>query len=392
MRLSPTPSESAVRDKARAYLAEHAPAPGEVPDEIDGHVAFMRAWQRDAYAEGLIGLSWPTEYGGQGAGLSEQIVVGQEMARLGIPQLAGYIGIDVVGPTIIEHGTPAQKAMHLQRILTAEDLWCQGFSEPGAGSDLAALRTRAVADGDRFILNGHKVWTSYAHFSSWCAVLARTDQEAPTPRAITYLLVDMSSPGITVRPLVMSTGDEEFGEVYFDDVEVPRENVLGDVNAGWGLAMHTLGQERGPYALTRQATLSVMLDQLDGVAEKLPRDGAPARNCHEVLATLTRARVATEVLKYQAYRSVGRMVTFGGAGFETSITKVMLSQAEQSVGEAIRDVLGAYAALGEHDAVGDLERWHQRYLFARSASVYGGSAEIQRNIIAQRILGLPRSA
>ncbi len=392
MRLSLTDSERALQERIRSYLADHAPQPGEIPTNLDGHVAYMREWQRHAHRAGLIGLSWPAEYDGGGLGLSEQIIAGAEMARARVPQLVGYVGVDVVGPTIIQHGTAAQKDAYLHRILTAEDIWCQGFSEPDAGSDLASLRTRAVDEGDHFRLSGQKVWTSYAQYAQWCAVLARTAPDAPAHKGITYLLVDMTSPGVEVRPLVMSTGEAEFGEVFFKDVLVPRENVLGDLNGGWGLAMHTLAHERGPYAVTRQATLSVMLDRLVDVARTIPRDGLPAIESPEIRQALTRARVKLEVLKHQTYHSVGRTITSGTVGFDSSIDKVMLGETEHVLAETILDVLGPYAAAPEHESVGDLAVWQQIYLYGRAASVYGGSRQIQKNIIAQRILNLPRSA
>jgi alkylation response protein AidB-like acyl-CoA dehydrogenase len=390
MRLSLTDNESALRDEVRAYLAEHAPDPETIPRDLDGHVAFMRCWQRQAQQARLVGVSWPREYGGRGAGLGEQIIVNREMARAGVPQLPGYVGIDVVGPTIVAHGTEAQKQALLERILSGEEIWCQGFSEPGAGSDLAALKTRAVDEGDHFRLSGQKVWTSYAQYARWCAVLARTDPDAPAHKGITYLLVDMRSSGIQVSPLVMSSGEAEFGEVFFDDVIVPHENVLGERDAGWKLAMHTLAHERGPYAMTRQVTLSVMLDRLIHAARQLPREGRPAIESPEIESALTRARVSIEVLGHQTHRTVGHMIATGQAGFESSIDKLMLAQAEHQLAAAAMDVLGAYAAAPHHPAHGDLDPWHQLYLYGRAASVYGGSAEIQRNIIAQRILNLPR--
>jgi alkylation response protein AidB-like acyl-CoA dehydrogenase len=388
MRVSLTDAERALAEEVRAFLAEHAPAPEEVPTRLDEHVEFLRRWQLQLKDARLVGLSWPSEYGGRGGTLSEQVIANQEMARARAPQLVGYVGVDVVGPTIVEHGTAEQKARHLEPILSAREIWCQGFSEPGAGSDLASLRTRAVEQGDHFRLDGQKVWTSYAQYAQWCAVLARTDPDAPAHRGISYLLVDMASPGITVRPLVMSTGDAEFGEVFFDDVLVPRENVLGELNGGWALALHTLAHERGPYAMTRQVTLSGMLDRLVEAARSVRRDGEPAIECAAVVAKLIEARVAIEVLKHQSYRSVGRMIATGGASVESSADKVMLGQAEQLLGAAALEVLGPLATLPDG---ADQHLWQQLYLYGRAASVYGGSVEIQRDIIAQRILGLPRA-
>jgi alkylation response protein AidB-like acyl-CoA dehydrogenase len=387
VRVSLTDSERELRAEVREFLDANAPAAAYVPVELDQQVEFLRDWQGRLKDARLVGLSWPREYGGRGASLSEQMVANAEMARARAPQLVGYVGVDVVGPTIVEHGTEAQKEAHLERILSAEDIWCQGFSEPGAGSDLASLRTRAVADGDDFRLSGQKVWTSYAQYAQWCAVLARTDPEGPPHRGISYLMVDMTSPGITVSPLVMSSGEAEFGEVFFDDVLVPRENVLGELNGGWALAMHTLAHERGPYAMTRQVTLSGLLDRLVDTAREVERDGHPAIECPAIAARLTEARIAIDVLGHQTFRSVGKMIVSGEPSVESSADKIMLGRAEQILGDVALDVLGPTATLGGD---GDNLIWHQLYLYGRAASVYGGSAEIQRNIIAQRLLGLPR--
>ena len=374
MKLSLSASERALRDEVRTYLDEHAPGPDDLPADLDGYVDRMRAWQRDAHRAGLVGLSWPREYGGRGASLSDQLVANAEMARAGVPQFVGYVGIDVIGPTILDHGTERQKTAHLPRILSGEDIWCQGFSEPEAGSDLASLRTRAVPDGDGFRLQGQKVWTSYAQYAQWCAVLARTDPDVPAHRGISYLLVDMSSPGVTASPLVMSTGDAEFGEVFFDDVFVPRENILGELHGGWQLAMHTLTHERGPYAMTRQVTLSVTLDRLEAAAHEVFHDGRPAIGSPEIRSMITKARIAVEVLKHHLYRSVGHAIQTGRAGFETSVDKLLLGRTEQEIGAVAM-------ALGLEPNV---------YLYGRAATVYGGSSQIQRTIIAQRLLGLPR--
>jgi alkylation response protein AidB-like acyl-CoA dehydrogenase len=389
MRVSLTDAERELRGEVRAFLRANAPAPAEVPTDLDEQIPYLRSWQRNLQGARLVGISWPSEYGGRGASLSKQIVANREMARARAPQLVGYVGVDVVGPTIVEHGTEAQKKTFLKRILSAEDIWCQGFSEPGAGSDLASLRTRAVDEGDHFRVSGQKVWTSYAQYAQWCALLARTDPDAPAHQGISYLLVDMSSPGITVSPLVMSTGDAEFGEVFFDDVHVPRENVLGKLNEGWGLALHTLAHERGPYAMTRQVTLRGLLDRLIDTACVIERDGHPAIECPQIVERLTQARISIEVLGAQTFRSVGKMIASGKPSLESSTDKVMLGQAEQVLGEAALDVLGPAAGLG---ADAENQIWHQLYLYGRAASVYGGSAEIQHNIIAQRILGLPRGS
>ena len=392
MRLSLNDAELRVRDEMRAFLAEHLPSPDEIPADFDARVDFLRGWQRKLYEARLVNLTWPAEHGGRGATLMEQIVANEELARAGAPPLIGEVGLDVVGPTIVAEGTPEQKVAYLERILSGDDIWCQGFSEPNAGSDLASLRTRAEERGDHFVINGQKTWTSWAQYASWCAVLARTDPDAPPHRGISYLVVDMSSPGIDVRPLVQMTGDAEFSEVYFEDVVVPRENVLGKLNAGWALAMHTLTNERGPVVLSHQVKLRVALDALAADAMRFERDGVPAIDDPQVRASLARAHVAVEVLRYHAYRSVGGAIARGAAGVETSVDKLQMTAADKVLGDACLDVLGPFAASTEGAPHGtSAHAWQHLYLHSRASSIYGGTSQIQKGIIAERILGLPRS-
>jgi alkylation response protein AidB-like acyl-CoA dehydrogenase len=392
VQLAPNDAEVALRDEIQAFLDAHKPAPEAVPEDFDERVAFLRKWQRSLHEAGLIGLSWPAEHGGRGATLTEQIVANQVLAENGAPTIIGSVGLDVVGPSLVDHGTQEQKERFLARILAAQDIWCQGFSEVGAGSDLAALKARAVDQGDHFVLNGHKVWTSYAHHAQWCAVLARTDPDAPAHKGISYLLVDMSSPGIEIRPLVQVTGDPEFGEVYFDDVVVGRENLLGPLHGGWRIAMHTLSHERGWYGVGRQVILRVLFDQLVEEAGRVVRDGRPAIDDPAIRAALAQAHIGLEILKQQGYRSVGKMLADGHPGLESSVDKVVLARVEQTLVAASLDVLGAHAALGGGAPAGvHPQTWQHAYFYGRAASVYGGSEQIQKNIIAERILGLPRS-
>ena len=392
MRLSLNDAELLIRDEVRAFLAENLPAADEIPADFDARVSFLREWQRMLYDAGLVNVTWPEAYGGRGATLMEQIVVNQELARAGAPPLIGEVGLEVVGPTIVAQGTPEQKAAYLERILSGADIWCQGFSEPNAGSDLASLRTRAEDRGDHFVIHGQKTWTSWGQYANWCAVLARTDPEAPAHRGISYLIVDMRTEGIDVRPLVQVTGDAEFSEVYFDGVVVPRENVLGELNGGWKLAMHTLTNERGPVVLSHQVKLRVALDALAADALRYARDGVPAIQHPHVRASLVRAHVAVEVLRYHAYRSTGAAIARGAAGVETSVDKLQMTAADKLVGDACVDVLGplATSADGAPDGT-DPHRWQHLYLHTRASSIYGGTSQIQKSIIAERILGLPRS-
>ena len=393
MQLAPNKAEEALRQEIQAFLDAHQPPAGSVPEDFDERVAFLREWQRALHEAGLVGLSWPAEHGGRGATLTEQIVANQVLAENRAPTIIGSVGLDVVGPSLVDHGTEEQKARFLDRILAADDIWCQGFSEVGAGSDLAALKSKAIDNGDHFVLSGHKVWTSYAQHAAWCAVLARTDPDAPAHKGISYLLVDMTSPGIEVRPLVQSTGDPEFGEVYFDDVVVARENLLGPLHGGWGIAMHTLAHERGWYGVGRQVILRVLLDDLVDEARRAVRDGRPAIDAPEIRGALAQAHIGLEVLKHHGYRSVGKLLADGHPGLESSVDKVVLARVEQQLVAVALDVMGPFAALGDGAAPDGAHprAWQHAYFYGRAASVYGGSAQIQKNIIAERILGLPRS-
>jgi alkylation response protein AidB-like acyl-CoA dehydrogenase len=387
MQLSLTASEITLREEVRTFLDARAPHADDIPAALDERTEFLRGWQRQLRDAGLVALSWPPEFGGRGATMGEQMVVDMEMARWGAPELVGAVGLSVIGPSLIQYGSPGQKLRYLGPLLSGEELWCQGFSETDAGSDLASLRTRATDAGDHFVLSGHKIWTTMAQFARWCVVLARTQFDGPAHRGISYLIVDLQSPGIEVRPIILSTGEGEFGEVYFDNVLVPKENLLGPLHGGWAIAMHTLAHERGPYAMARQVVLRVALDRAIAEAHQIHRGGRPAIEDRHALDGLVGAHVMVEVLKHQCYRSVGRIIQGGEHGFEASIDKVALALAEQRVSDAALDVLGAHAPRGA-----GTDDWHRFYLYGRAASVYGGSAQIQKNIISQRILGLPRSA
>jgi alkylation response protein AidB-like acyl-CoA dehydrogenase len=385
MKLTLDEKEQEIRDEVRAFLAGNVLRPEDLPRDLDARVGVLRKWQKDVYDAGLVGIAWPKEYGGRGGTASQQLVANLEMARAGAPELIGVIALEVVGPSIVAHGTPEQKRTYVKRMLTGEDIWCQGFSEPEAGSDLASLRTRAEHDGDHFVINGQKTWTSWAKYAHWCAVLARTDRDAPAHKGISYIIVDTRTPGVDVRPLKQITGDAEFGEIFFENVRVPMANVLGELNGGWPLAMHTLTNERGP-------AVRVILDRLVDEAHSIQRDGRPAIEDPEILAQLTRAHISLEVLRYQSYRSAGAATARGAAGLESSVDKLWLVASEQLLGGTVMDVLGPHlGAQSDNQAADRISELQNVYLYSRAASVYGGSEQIQKNIIAQRMLGLPRS-
>jgi alkylation response protein AidB-like acyl-CoA dehydrogenase len=391
MRLSLDQSEQRIQKEVRQFLAAHRLDPKELPDDLDARVEILRAWQRQLYEAGLVGIAWPKEFGGRGGTASEQLVANLEMTRAAAPELISVIALEVVGPSIVAYGNPEQKGRYVRRMLTGEDIWCQGFSEPEAGSDLASLRTHADDRGDHFVVNGQKTWTSYAQYAKWCAVLARTNMDVPPHQGISYLVVDMESPGVEVRPLVQITGDPEFGEVFFEDVVVPKENLIGELNAGWQIAMHTLGHERGPAVAGRQLKLRTFLDRLLEYARSTSRDGERAIDDPDVRRQLARSYVALEVLRHQTYFSSGMVASRGAPGFESSVDKLWLAAAEQRLGDACVDVAGPLigaSPLSPSDV--DPHELHKVYLYGRAASIYGGSEQIQKNIIARRILGLPQ--
>lgn len=383
MRVTLREDERALLEEARTFVERVESSKADLPRDYDERIDALRRWQGELHAAGLVGLSWPREFGGRDAPPMWQILVNSELARSGLPPILGTVGIDVVGPSLIEHGTDVQKHRYLESILSGEELWCQGFSEPEAGSDLASLRTTARVEDDHFVLNGHKVWTSHAQYAQWCAVLTRTDPDVAPHAGISYLLVDMASDGIEVRPLVQVTGDAEFGEVHFDDVRVPREQLLGALNNGWAIAMHTLSHERGWYALNRQIVLRAMFDDLLRDTQRHLDTASETA----AMTALVRAFVRVEVLKHHGIRSVGGSTA--GDAFATSIDKVLLGEAEQQLGHSSFEVLRSAIGLGGSED--PAREWRNAYFYGRAASVYGGSLQIQNNIIAQRLLNLPRS-
>jgi alkylation response protein AidB-like acyl-CoA dehydrogenase len=387
-RLSAT--EEAFRLEVRDWLERNLPAgygkPGFVPPEDPAEkVALARRWQRTLAGGGWAGIHWPREYGGRGATPIEHFLFVEEYTRIGAPPSIDIgVGLGLVGPTLIHHGTDAQKRRFLPKILAGEEVWCQGFSEPNAGSDLANCRTRAELDGDEFRVTGQKIWTSYARFADWCILIVRTDFQAPKHKGLTFLLLDMKTPGITIRPLVEMTGIAWFNEVFFDDVRVPRANMIGDLNQGWTIAITTLAHERGGSA--PHARLGRELEDVLGLAKRLRQTDDP-----NVRQRLAQACIDTEILRLMAYKQVSDVMRTGHPGPEGSCLKLVWSELDMRMKELAIELEGPYAALerGTSHAV-DRGRWQYEYLWSRAASIYAGTSEVQRNIIAQRVLGLPR--
>ncbi|MDQ2960520.1 MAG: acyl-CoA dehydrogenase family protein [Candidatus Dormibacteraeota bacterium] len=375
MDLSLTPGELAFRDQVRAWLAAH-PA-GPEPDSTEEVVDFRLRWQRTLFDAGYVGIAWPPEHGGRGATLMEQAIFNEELVRAKAPPPANIIGLVMGGPVIITHGTDQQRARFLAPILSGEEVWCQGFSEPNAGSDLAAVTTRAVHEHGAWRVNGQKVWTSFAHRARWCILLARSG-EATGHRDLTFFICDMHQPGVEVRPLRQATGDSEFNEIFFTDATVPDENVVGAVGDGWSVAIATLMFERAGLSASSALAISMQLDELGELIRARGRqdDLTLRRRLSELV-------VATETMRLNGYRGLSRVIERGVPGPEGSLAKIQWADINQRLGELAMDVLGA-------DALAFDTVWSRRMLRARANSIEGGTTEIQRNIIAERVLGLPR--
>jgi alkylation response protein AidB-like acyl-CoA dehydrogenase len=390
MRLEATESERQLQEEIRGFLAAERPDAARLPRSLDERMEALRTWQARCYAAGYVGRAWPSEFGGGGRPAVEQIIVDQELAAAGAPEFANVVGLDVLGPSLLRFGTDEQRERHIPAILAAEEIWCQGFSEPDAGSDLASLRTRADDRGDHFVVSGQKTWVSWGQFARWCGVLARTHDDGPKHRGISMLIVDMGSPGVELRPMIQTTGHAEFCELFLDDVVVPRANLLGALGEGWKIAMHTLGHERGTAALPRQVKLRTWLDRAVRVAAERTVDGDRLIDDPGTQAALARAFVGVEVLRHHAYRTVGEFLNGGAVGPDSSSVKLLMAEAEQRLAATVLEVVGPTLEHADPEAVDENEFWDETYLYSRAASVYGGTQQIQRSIIADRVLALPQ--
>jgi alkylation response protein AidB-like acyl-CoA dehydrogenase len=387
--------QTAFRRQFREWLAAHLPADLCLDDPADDRVASdrepferRRAWQKTMHAAGWVGINWPVEYGGRGAGLIERVIYEEEYAAARAPVLPGSMGLNLVGPTIIHWGTDAQKHAHLPRILNGDEVWAQGFSEPGAGSDLASLQTRAVDRGDHFVVNGQKVWTSGAHFAHWIIVLARTNPDAPRHKGISAFLVPLSTRGITVRPLVLLTGHRHFNEVFFEDVKVPKDALLGPIDQGWTVSTTTLMYERHSTGARNPIG---QVRGLVALARRLHRDGGTAWDDPVVRQRLSQLAIDCEAMKLTRLRSLTRQLRGQPPGPEGSVLKVFGSELGLRIAEAAGELLGMHALVNEaSEEVPDAPRWFNRVLAARQYTISAGTSEIQRNIIGERVLGLPK--
>ena len=387
-----SPEEASFRDELRTWLSEHltpefaaigghgGPADEEGWDE---RVEWERVLGRDRW----VGLSWPEEYGGRGASFAEQVIFGEEYAKSGAPARVSFFGEGLFSPTLLAFGSEEQKHRFLPKIQAVEEHWCQGYSEPNAGSDLSNVATRAELDGDEWVINGQKVWTTLAHRADWCFAVVRTDPASSGHKGLSYLLVPMDQPGIEIRPLKQMTGTAEFNEVFFSDARTAKENVVGEVGDGWQVAMATLGFERGTAFMSQQLAFQRELADVIEIAQKNGTASDPV-----IRQELADSYVGVQIMKYNGLRMLTDLVRKGVIGPASSIGKLYWSNWHRTFGERAMHVLGAEAGLvrGGLDDEYALDDLHRIFMFSRSETIYAGASEIQRNIIGERVLGLPR--
>jgi alkylation response protein AidB-like acyl-CoA dehydrogenase len=392
-----TPEQEAFRSRVRTWLKEHMPrdwtsrvmASSDVPRPEA--YEFLRGWQRKLYDAGFIGLTWPKEAGGQGLTFMEELILHEEMALQKAPPVLNILGVGMAGPTIIAYGTEEQKRRYPPKILSCEEIWCQGYSEPNAGSDLASLQTRAVKDGQHWVINGQKVWTSLAHVADYMMLLARTDPDAPKHKGITYFLLDMHAPGVTVKPLRQITGDPEFNEVFFDNVRVHESQVLGGVNNGWQVGLTTLMYERLALGFGLQVRLRIALDGLIELARRTEKHGRAITKDPVMRQKLAQLWIDTECLKYTGARAITKLLRGEMPGPEASTGKMIWVETHQRLQELAMEIEGPYSQLmrgSEWALEGGV--WQYTFLRSRANSIEGGTTEVQRNIIGERLLGLPK--
>jgi alkylation response protein AidB-like acyl-CoA dehydrogenase len=393
MDFTDTPEEAAFRAEVQSWLADHLTPEfaalggrGGPADEQGWDIRIE--WERLLGKDRWLGLAWPVELGGRGASFAEQVIFNEEYAKANAPARTSFFGEQLFAPTLLAFGTDDQKRRFLPKIQSVEEMWCQGFSEPNAGSDLANVQTRGVLDGDQWVINGQKVWTTLAHRAQWCFCVTRTDPESSGHKGLSYLLIPMDQPGVEVRPLKQMTGTAEFNEVFFDDARTDAANVLGPVGEGWKVAMATLGFERGTAFLSQQLAFQRELAELIELAQENGSARSPV-----VRQELADSYAGVQIMKFNGMRMLTNLVHKGVLGPESSIGKLYWSTWHRTLGERAMHVLGADGGvvLGTPgDGAYTLHELQRIFMFSRSETIYAGSSEIQRNIIGERVLGLPR--
>jgi alkylation response protein AidB-like acyl-CoA dehydrogenase len=390
-----TPDQQAFRERVRAWLEANVPAEWTSlgSTEVPRAAAYelIRRWQGKLFEGGFIGVTWPREYGGQGLTFVEEMILHEELALQKAPPILNILGVGMAGPTIIAYGTEDQKKRYPAKILSCEEIWCQGYSEPNSGSDLASLQTRAVKDGDHYVINGQKVWTSLAHVADWMMLLARTDPSAPRHKGLTYFLLDMHAPGVTVKPLKQITGDAEFNEVFFDNVRVHERQVLGEVGNGWAVGLTTLMYERLALGFGLQVRLRIALESLIEMGRRVEKTGRAVTRDPRLRQKLAQLWIDTEALKYTGARAITRLLRGELPGPEASAGKMGWVETHQKLQELAMEIEGPYSQLikGSDRAI-DGGVWQYGFLRSRANSIEGGTTEIQKNIIGERVLGLPK--
>jgi alkylation response protein AidB-like acyl-CoA dehydrogenase len=388
-----SPTEEAFRKEVRTWLEANRPAPltkaeKETSDD-ESMWTRLKAWHKKLYAAGWAGISWPKEYGGRGATFVQQVIFGQELARLNLPTGCNVLGVIMTGPALMQWGTEEQKRRYLQPILSGDEIWCEGMSEPGAGSDLAAMQCRAVPEGDSFVVTGQKVWTTIAHRADYCQLFVRTDPTAPKHRGLSALLVDMKAPGVVVKPLRQITGDSEFNEIFFEDVRVPKENLLGPVNGGWQVLLSTLMHERFGISETLGGTEQT-LAQLVELARECHVNGRPAYQDPEIRQQIAQFAIEVAAKKYIGLRSLTRRLKGLQPGPEASIGKMVSTDLTQRMVKFAGRLQGQYALLEQRTPFSTEGEWMRRILGSEAMTIAGGTTMVQKNMIGERILQLPK--
>ena len=395
MDFSYTPAELEFRDKVRAWIKDNVPGDWgseawPMPDDPAERIKASKEWMLKLHEGGWSGINWPKEYGGLEASPIELFIFQDEMSRFITPPPMNTIGVGMAGPTIMAHGNEEQKKRHLEKILSGEEIWCQGFSEPNAGSDLANLKTSAVLDGDEYVVNGQKIWTSGAHHSQYCILLTRTDNTGAKHAGMTYFILDMRSPGVEIRPLVQITGDPEFNEVFFNDVRIPKENILGGEDNGWMVAIHTLMHERVNIAAILYGRIKRTLTDVVELTKQIKKNGKPLCEDPVVRKKLAYFYSNVEQQRLNNLRMRAHATAGGDPGPIGSIFKLIWGKANQDLLEMAIDILGPYAELMPESNDDPTSRWMFQFLRARANTIEGGTSEILKNITGERVLGLPK--